>query len=257
MDDWITELRRGDSEAAWDLFIARYRRVIFAAIHHYARDPDDVMDIFASVCEALREDDLRRLRQYAERPHHRAQLSTWLVTVVRHRTVDWFRHRDGRRHLSLITEGLTPLQQRIFAHIYVDRQPHVATYELIRAEMAPELTFAQFLAELRATRRTLTAGGHGHLLRVMLGQSPDEGRVQPPKTGETAERRAVLDDAVRSLSSGERRAVDLYVIDERPAATVASMLGLPNAKAVYNRVYRALEALRERLEKAGIRRGDL
>jgi DNA-directed RNA polymerase specialized sigma24 family protein len=67
----------------------------------------------------------------------------------------------------------------------------------------------------------------------------------------------VLADAVRSLSTGERRAVDLYVVDERPAASVASMLGLPNAKAVYNRVYRALGVLRQRLEKAGIRRGDL
>jgi DNA-directed RNA polymerase specialized sigma24 family protein len=81
--------------------------------------------------------------------------------------------------------------------------------------------------------------------------------VQRPITGETAERRAVLDDAVGSLDTGDRQAVDLYVIDQQPAATVATMLGLPNAKAVYNRVYRALGVLRARLEKAGIRRGDL
>lgn len=257
MDDWMVELRRGNSDAAWDLFVARYRRVIFAAIHHYARDPDDAMDIFASVCEALREDDLRRLRRYAEQPRHSAQVSTWLVTVVRHLTVDWFRHRDGRRHLSRIAEGLTPLQRRIFEYICVDRQHHVAAYEMIRATTAPDLTFGQFLAELRATRQALTAGGHGHVLRGMPAQSPAESGVQPPKTGETAERRARLDDAVHSLDTGERRAVDLYVIDGRPAATVASMLGLPNAKAVYNRVYRALGVVRERLEKAGIRRGDL
>jgi RNA polymerase sigma factor (sigma-70 family) len=257
MDDWMVELRRDNSDAAWDLFVASYRRVIFAAIHHYARDPDDVMDIFASVCEALRRDDLYRLRRYAEQPHHSAQVSTWLVTVVRHLTVDWFRHRDGRRHLSLITEGLTPLQQRIFAHVYVDRQPHLAAYELLRAEIGPELTFGQFLIELRATRHAVTAGGHGHLLRGTGVQPPGESSVQAPKTGETAERRAVLDDAVRSLDTGDRRAVDLYVIDERSASTVATMLGLPNAKAVYNRVYRALSVLRERLEKAGIRRGDL
>jgi RNA polymerase sigma factor (sigma-70 family) len=257
MDDWMAELRRGNSDAAWDLFVARYRRVIFAAIQHYARDPDDAMDIFASVCEALREDDLRRLRRYAEQPRHSAQVSTWLVTVVRHLTIDWFRHRDGRRHLSLIAEGLTPLQRRIFEHIYVDRQHHVAAYETIRAKVAPELTFGQFLAEIRAIRQAITAAGHGHVLRAMAVRSPDKPSVQPPRTGETAERRAALADAARSLNTGERRAVDLYVIDERPAATVAAMLGLPNAKAVYNRVYRALGVLRERLEKAGIRRGDL
>jgi RNA polymerase sigma factor (sigma-70 family) len=256
MDDWMVELRRGSSDAAWDLFIARYRRIIFAAIHHYARDPDDAMDIFAWVSEALRKDDLHRLRRYAEQPTHSAQLSTWLVTVVRHLTVDWFRHRDGRRHLSRIAEGLTPLQRRIFACVYVDRQHHVAAYELIRAD-APELTFGEFLAELRATRQALSAGGHGHVLRGMTVQLPDEARVQAPRTGETGQRRAVLDDAARSLNTGERQVVDLYVIDERPAAAVATMLGLPNAKAVYNRVYRALGVLREQLEKAGIRRGDL
>jgi RNA polymerase sigma factor (sigma-70 family) len=257
MDDWMVELRRGNSDAAWDLFVARYRRVIFAAIHHYARDPDDAMDIFAWVSEALRADDLRRIRQYAEHEGHNARVSTWLVTVVRHLTVDWFRHRDGRRHLSLLAEGLPPLHRRIFELVYLDRRHHVEAYEVIRSSVAPDLTFAQFLTELRATREAVTAGRHAHVLRAIAGQSPDAPSVQAPKTGETAERRAVLADAVRSLSTGERRAVDLYVVDERPAASVASMLGLPNAKAVYNRVYRALGVLRQRLEKAGIRRGDL
>jgi RNA polymerase sigma factor (sigma-70 family) len=257
MDDWMVELRRGNSDAAWDLFVARYRRVIFAAIHHYARDPDDVMDIFAWVSEALRENDLHRLRQYVEQPGHAAQVSTWLVTVVRHLTIDWFRHRDGRRHLSRIAADLPPLRRHIFELVYLDRRHHVEAYELIRASAAPDLTFAQFLTELRATRQAVTAGRHGHVLRAMAGQSPDGPSVQAPRTGETAERRAVLEDAVRSLDSGERKAVDLYVVDERPAATVATMLGLPNAKAVYNRVYRALRILRDRLEKAGIQRGDL
>ena len=42
----------------------QYRRVIFAVIHGYSRDPDEVMDLFSWVCEALRRDDLRRLRKY-------------------------------------------------------------------------------------------------------------------------------------------------------------------------------------------------
>ena len=257
MDDWIAELRRGNSDVAWDLFVARYRRVIFAAIHHYARDPDDAADIFAWVCESLRADDLHRLRRYAEQTSHNAQASTWLVTVVRNLTIDWFRHRDGRRHLSLIGEALPPLRRRIFELVYLDRHAHIEAYELICTSVAPELSFTQFLSELRMTHEIVTTGRYGHVVRAMAVKSPETARVQAPSTGETAERRAVLEDAVRSLDTGDRRAVDLYVVDERPAATVAKMLGLPNAKAVYNRVYRALGALRERLEKAGIRRGDL
>jgi DNA-directed RNA polymerase specialized sigma24 family protein len=47
------------------------------------------------------------------------------------------------------------------------------------------------------------------------------------------------------------------VLDELPAEAVAKVIGLPNAKAVYNRVYRALAVLREQLEQAGIRREDV
>ena len=257
MDDWMVELRRGNSDGAWDLFIARYRPAIFGAIHHYARDPDDVMDVFAWVSEALRKDDLHRLRRYAEQPVHRAQFSTWLITVVRHLTVDWLRHRGGRQYLARIATELPPLHQRIFQHIYVEGQHHIAAYELIRIDAGAAFTFGHFLAELRATRLALAAGGYGHLLRGTADQFVTDGTCPPRGTGETAERRAVLENAARSLDTGDRQAVDLYVIDERPAATVAVMLGLPNAKAVYNRVYRALGVLRQRLEKAGIRRGDL
>jgi RNA polymerase sigma factor (sigma-70 family) len=253
----MEELRRGSSEAAWDLFLAQYRRVIFAAIYHYARDPDDAMDVFAWVTEALRRDDLRRLRRYAEEPSHRARTSTWLVAVVHHLTIDWFRHRDGRRRLSTVADTLPPLRRRIFEEIYFERRPHVEAYELIRSSLAPELSFAQFLAELRATHEVVTRGQHGRVLRAMAARLPEPSGVQAPRTGETAERRAILADAVGSLDTEDRRIVNLYIIDERPAASVASMLGLPNAKAVYNRVYRALGALRERLEQSGIRRGDL
>src|SRR5690349_23632778 len=78
MESWAAELASGRADAAWDLFLDRYRRLIFAAIRHYAQDYDDVMDIFARVCEALREDDLARLRCYAEQPFHGARFSTWL-----------------------------------------------------------------------------------------------------------------------------------------------------------------------------------
>jgi RNA polymerase sigma factor (sigma-70 family) len=257
MDDWIDELRSGSSEAAWDLFLARYRRVIFAAIHHYARDPDDAMDIFAYATDALRHDDFRRLRRYIDQPSHRARTSTWLVAVVHHLTIDWFRHRHGRRRLSTIGAGLPPLRRRIFEEIYLQRRPHVEVYEGLRTTVAPELTFGQFLAELRSTHNAVTAGHHGRVLRAMTARGLDGPAAQPPRSGETGERRAILADAVDSLDTQDRRIVDLYVMDERPAASVASMLGLPNAKAVYNRVYRALGALRERLERSGVRRGDL
>ena len=79
----------------------------------------------------------------------------------------------------------------------------------------------------------------------------------PPAPTRPAESRAQLERALGCLTAEDRVAVELYVVDELPAEAVAKILGLPNAKAVYNRVYRANEALREQLEQAGIRREDL
>ena len=257
MEDWAAELRQGRPEVAWDLFVSRYRRLIFAGIRHYAQDYDDVMDVFARVCEALREDDLRRLRGYVAQPEHRARFSTWLVTVVRHLTIDWFRHKDGRRRLSAVAAGLPPLRRRIFEHVFIEHKSHVETFELVRTGETPALSFSEFLAELRATYRAVTDGRRGRILRELGAAPPPEAEPEVPGDGEATEQRELLEQALDSVSDEDRVALELYVLEELPAAAIARTLGLPNAKAVYNRVYRALAALRARLEQAGIRRGDL
>jgi len=256
MADWSDALAGGGSEVAWDLFLDRYRRLIFAAIRHYAQDYDDVMDVFARVCQALHEDDMRRIRSYLDQPEHRARFSTWLVAVVRNLTVDWFRTRDGRRRLPAAAQGLSPLQRRIFEHVFVDHLSHIEAYERIRAGDAPALTFRQYLAELRATYAAATHGRRGQVLRELGGVPlPETDPDVPPD--DAAERREPLERALDALSEEDRVAVQLYVIEELPAREVARVLGLPTAKAAYNRVYRALAVVREQLRRAGLGEGDL
>ncbi|HTR19254.1 MAG TPA: sigma-70 family RNA polymerase sigma factor [Gemmatimonadales bacterium] len=257
MEDWVAGLQRGSPDAAWDLFLSRYRRLIFAAIRHYAQDYDDVMDVFARVCESLREDDLRRLRDYVAEPEHRARFSTWLVTVVRHITVDWFRERDGRRRISAVAEKLPALQRRLFDLVFVDHKSHSEAYELLRSRDMPALSYREFQSELRATYRAVTEGRKGQILRE-LGSVPSievEADSLPDKDPPIS--RAELDKALTCLSPEDRIAVELYVVEELPGEDVARILGLPNTKAVYNRVYRALAAVRERLQQAGLEREDL
>jgi DNA-directed RNA polymerase specialized sigma24 family protein len=258
VETWVDELRRRGPDAAWDSLLDRYRRIIFAAIRHYAQDYDDVMEVFTRVCEALREDDMRRLRAWAEQREHRAQFSTWLVTVVRNITVDWFRHREGRRRLSAAAEALPPLQRQIFEHVFLEQRSHVETYELLHGREAPNLSFRQFQAELRATYRAVTQGRRGQVLRELGPPLPAEDEpASQAAAADTAESRGLLEQALACLSPEDRVAVELFVMEELPADAVARVVGLPNAKAVYNRVYRALATVRERLEQAGLSREDL
>lgn len=256
MEDWLLPLQQGQPEVAWDRFISRHRRLIFAAIRHYTQDYDDGMELFAHLCEKLREGDMRRLRTRAEDPSPRAQFSTWLVAVVRHAAVDWFRHRDGRHRLSQVAQELPSRQRRIFELVFLDRRSHSEAFELLSQEH-PGLGFRAFLAELRATYHAVVQGRRGLLLRELGPPPPDSSADDPHHPIESAERRERLQAALDSLAPEDRLTAELYVIDGLPAGEVAKVLGLPNPKAVYNRVYRILAELRAGLERSGIRRGDL
>src|SRR4026207_161496 len=119
MEEWARDIRAGRFEKAWDLFVSQYRRLLFAAIHHYVKDHDEVMDAFANVCEGLREGNMRRLRNYLDAPSHRASFTTWLVTVVRNLTVDGLRQRHGRTRPADLPEDWSPLRRRIFELVFV------------------------------------------------------------------------------------------------------------------------------------------
>lgn len=257
MEDWLLPLQQGQPDVAWDRFLSRHRRLIFATLRHYTQDYDDGMELFAHLCERLREDDMRRLRLRAEEPTPRALFSTWLVAVVRHAAVDWFRHRDGRHRLSMLAQALPALQRRIFELVFLDHRTHAEAYEILRLEQATGLGFREFLAELRATYLAFARGRRGQLLRELGGPPPDPAPDDPPDPVEAAERRERLQAALGSLEPEDRVAAELYVVQGLPAGQVARLLGLPNAKAVYNRIYRILAELRTRLERSGIRPGDL
>jgi RNA polymerase sigma factor (sigma-70 family) len=250
----LRPLNDGHHDAAWDALFGRYRRVIFAAIRHYAQDYDEVMEIFAHVCEALREDDLRRLRAYASQPDHQARFSTWLVTVVRHLTVDWFRQRDGRRRLPALAERLPPVQRLIFVHVFIDNRSHIEAYELIRTREAPGMSFREFQSELRAVYKAATKNRRGAILPDLVQLPPAYTEDTDSRVDDNAELAAWVERGLAALTPEERMAVELYVMEEVPAGDVARIVGLPNAKAVYNRVYRALATLRSHLEGAGVSR---
>jgi RNA polymerase sigma factor (sigma-70 family) len=243
--------------AAWDLFIEQYRRLIFATIKHVAHDHDDILDVFTRVCEALRDDDLARLRRYTESDGERARFSTWLVTVVRNQAIDWRRHRDGRPRAS-VPSSLSPIQKQIF-ELLTSGRSHVEAYELILSRNKSHISFGAFLKELNNTYHA--AGATQRIVaqeQVATITLPlDEITVSPEDPLPMAEAGERIASALEELAPEDRLAVQLFVVDQMSAADVARTMGWRNAKVVYNRVYRALGTLRATLEKQGIGRGDL
>jgi RNA polymerase sigma factor (sigma-70 family) len=259
-EPWLTALQDGDSDRAWDLFVGQYRRLIFATIRHYTRDDDEVMDVFADVCMALRESRLLRLRKYWDRPTHTARFSSWLATVVRHQVIDWLR-RHGLRQRPRFSASLSTLQQQIFDLVFLQGRSHVEAYEVLRTRSNATLSFSIFAEDLRATYRAVDATRWRPVAREIAGPGPLS--LADAIAEEVIDQAVVIDTASRiasalgSLPADERLAVEMFVVHEMPAAAIARALRWPNAKAVYNRVYRALASVREGLKRRGIRREDL
>lgn len=210
------------------------------------------MDVFAHVCESLRRDDLARLRRYADAPSPGARFSTWLVAVVRNLTVDWFRHRDGRPRRE-VRATLTTLQQRVYQHVFVEGNSHDECFGRLQQSDGPAVTAHDFAEALRVTYRVIGRSGVGRAAAEFDGSaapSPEEEAV----AGDAVQRVSRL---LLLLDAADRLAVQLFVVDQLPAAEVARIVGWANAKTVYNRVSRALVTLRGELERAGLGRGDV
>jgi RNA polymerase sigma-70 factor (ECF subfamily) len=88
----LEALSRGDKQA-WDHFVGRYARVIFAAIQNRlgrSARPGEVDDVAQEVFLRLCKADYRLLRRYDPA---RAGLSTWLTVVASSTAIDHLRRR--------------------------------------------------------------------------------------------------------------------------------------------------------------------
>lgn len=83
-----------------------------------SRDPDGVMDGYAFVLEALREDGCRRLRAYV--PDGKTRFTTWLVVVCRRLVLDYYRGRYGRSRSDDVTRRSEQATRRKLEDLVAD-----------------------------------------------------------------------------------------------------------------------------------------
>lgn len=252
----LDRLRAGDLDGAWSIFVDRYRRLIFAQIRRATTEPDEVMDIFAHVCERLRENDLARLKTFAFAPAPRASFATWLVAVLHNLIVDWFRARDGRSRAQA-PKSLSPLARRLFELIFLEHRSHREACEMALLTSGTGVTAADVGRALGEAHRAALSGAYGTRTRPVAVSPLAEWVAAPVDSGAAGDAAEALRLAMQTLDAESRLVIQLFVVDEMPAADIAQVLGLGNAKAVYNRVYRGLAVVRDALARRGIHKGDL
>ena len=253
----LVKLRAGDLDGAWSTFVDRYRRLIFAQIRRATTEPDDVMDIFAHVCERLRENELARLKRFALDPAPRASFATWLVAVVRNLIVDWFRARDGRSRAQP-PRSLSTLGRRMYELVFLEHRSHREASELVLLANADTgVTAGDCRHALREAHRAALMGAVGTRARPVAAVPIDEWVASTADASSVDDAGEALRLAMQALDAESQLIIQLFVVEEMPAAGIAHVLRLGNAKAVYNRVYRGLAIIREALASRGIHKGDL
>ncbi|MDQ6611735.1 MAG: hypothetical protein M3Y64_04820, partial [Gemmatimonadota bacterium] len=194
--------------------------------------------------------------RYSDQHTQRASVSTWLVAVVRNITIDWLRHRDGRRRVS-VPDTLTTLQQQIYVALCTRGQSHVEAFETIRSHDNITLSFGEFLREVRATQRIAPCSGAARPSQTDREPVSTDAVSSPHDPAAHAEMVRRLTDVLATQPADVRLAVQLFVVERMAAADVATAVGWSSTKTVYNRVYRALAAMRVELQRTGIGPHDL
>jgi DNA-directed RNA polymerase specialized sigma24 family protein len=171
-----------------------------------------------------------------------------LVTVVRNTAIDWYRRNSDRSRLARRLAVLGEPQRQIFGLIAIQGLSYVEAFEIMKSRGDYGGTFGEFLKEVRELHESVRHSSPG-LVRDLVGINPFEGLAQD-NINPTSDVLADCSLVTRCLSTmplDVQTATLLFVVDGVAAGEVARIVGWPNAKAVYNRVYRALAAIREQL----------
>lgn len=205
---------RGDAErdAAWDLFVARYSRLLLVIAREPGGTHDDVMDRYTVTLSRLRDDDFRRLRVWAA--DRRSAITTWLAVIARRAGLDEIRRRYGRYARDTGDSSDT-------AEI---RRQRRRLADLLTDDLLPELTSSDALGTTDTPELELRHAELMHRLDLCVGE----------------------------LAPEDQLLLVLRFRDGRTADDIARMVGWPSAFHVYRRLTRLATQLRENLRRHGV-----
>jgi len=278
--------------AAWQRFVETHLGFLRALAWRYARGDAELADELCLVAlEGLRRPDAEgrscyRLRRYLESREQlggRSRFATWLALVAKNLFRDWFREREGRRHLPQEIAELSVLEQEVFRALFWDGASEAEAWGRLRTRR-PGLDPAEFEAALLAVFRSLRArslwGVYQDLLRRLPAISMDaplggpdgprleladpdpahrpDGRLELEETCvEAARVRRLLVEALGALPAASRQVVELLVLRGLDGEEVRRVMGFRTRQRVYDEMARARRRLRTWLARRGLEAGAL
>ena len=258
---WFLALPTQERERAWDEFLAKYAPLVLQVVQLFAHDQDQLHDCFVFACEKLKQDNLRRIRQFDV--NGPATFSTWLRAVVRNLCLDWYRQQFGRPRLYRSIARLPKLEREIFRCIHLRGLGENEAFHTVEA-LYPSLTPSQFADCLVHIQQALSQRQSWLLAtnaaRTVSLSNPGRDMVGPNRETEIpdcdhdpeletsrSEYLAALRWALGHLSKQERLLVRLRFEQELTLEQIARITRLGDARAVQGLLHKAVARVRAQM----------
>lgn len=110
--------------------LERFTPVLLRMIRRFMRDPDEVMEVYTSICERLRAHNYQALVRFRTN----SDLMPWLSVVAANACRDRLRKRRVTSVPRSVLSKLNDFEQLVFKYYYWQRLPHEDIAEIINSK---------------------------------------------------------------------------------------------------------------------------
>lgn len=259
-DPELIERFKTDPEAAYIELLERYTPVLLRMIRCFMKDVDEVMEVYASICERLCANHYQALRRFESE----GELTPWLSVVVANACRDRFRKRRVASVPKSIISQLDEREKLVFKYHYQERLPHEDIAEIISRRHRVPFTALEVVAAISKISELLSTRKRWLLLAALSANRPflsiedmRESGFQPSveidfDAFDEAEQQRVqvekLGEAIEKLDPEDRLLLLLRFEHNQSAPQIAKIMHFNSHKHVYTRIRTIANRLRRFME---------
>lgn len=253
----LIERFKTDPEAAYLELLERYTPVLLRMIRTFMRDVDEVMEVYAGICERLCANHYQALRRFRSD----GELIPWLSVVVANACRDRFRKTRAQSVPQSVLAQLDEREKLVFKYHYQEHLPHEDIAEIISRRHRVPYTALEVVRAIAKINDLLSTRKRWSLLAALSANRPSLSLDEMEETGfqlsveddfdafdETMQHRALVDrlnEALSHLDASDQLLLLLRFEHNRSAPQIASIMGYDNHKYVYTRLRTIVGRLRK------------
>lgn len=248
-----------EPEAAYEALLATYSPVLLRMAARFFRDPDEVMEVYTSVCERLKANGYAALQRFRVG----SAIKPWLSVIVANAARDRMRRTRVMGLPESLAGKLSPFEQQVYREHYRFGATHEEIAESLSYRFGQPFTALDVAAALARINGLLGDVRRWRLIdRIAVYSNPlsidrllDETGLEPidveaEGAGVSMERQETLRhlaDALETLEPEDQVLLQLRFEQGLSAPQIADLLGYESYRYVYTRLQTLFKRLRTTL----------